>query len=267
MRIQLRIGEVAQLVGVTPKTIRHYEKLGLLASPERSAGDYRLYGASEIVRLVHIRRLQALGLSLARIHELLTDSAGEYTLRQILEVLDQERDAEITTLEARRQRVRELLAAESSGDINIPAAVPAQLQRVADQIALPNYGPGSVTWEQDARIFGMLEALQLPPDVSAEMQAAIDHALQEPQHIERLRWLGERIAALADVAEDAPDVEQLAEAISAEPWARELLQASTSSGERQSSPLETVLGDVMLTMLSPAQRRLFQLLRTAPSES
>ncbi len=63
------------------------------------------------------------------------------------------------------------------------------------------------------------------------MQTAIDHALQSPRQVERLRWLGERVATLAEVPEDAPEMEQLAEAIRAEPWALELLRASTSDGE------------------------------------
>lgn len=43
MRTQLHIGEVAQLLGVTPRTIRHYQKVGLLAEPERTGAGYRLY--------------------------------------------------------------------------------------------------------------------------------------------------------------------------------------------------------------------------------
>ena len=43
MRERLRIGEVAKLLGVTPKTLRHYEKVGLLEETERTEADYRLY--------------------------------------------------------------------------------------------------------------------------------------------------------------------------------------------------------------------------------
>lgn len=43
MRERLRIGEAARLVGVTPKTVRHYEKIGLLPKAERSESGYRLY--------------------------------------------------------------------------------------------------------------------------------------------------------------------------------------------------------------------------------
>jgi hypothetical protein len=41
LRERLRIGEIARLVGVTTKTVRHYEKVGLLGEPERSGSGYR----------------------------------------------------------------------------------------------------------------------------------------------------------------------------------------------------------------------------------
>src|SRR6266567_4691376 len=73
MRTLLQIGEIAQLLGVTPKTIRHYEKMGLLAQPERTRAGYRLYDAQDLLRLQRIRRLQALGLSLKKIRALLDE--------------------------------------------------------------------------------------------------------------------------------------------------------------------------------------------------
>jgi len=43
MKTQLHIGEVAKLLGITPKTIRHYHKVGLLTEPQRTESGYRLY--------------------------------------------------------------------------------------------------------------------------------------------------------------------------------------------------------------------------------
>ncbi len=62
--VDLRIGQVAALVGVTPKTVRHYHQIGLLPEPPRTANGYRVYGVAEVVRLKLIRRLKAVGLSL-----------------------------------------------------------------------------------------------------------------------------------------------------------------------------------------------------------
>src|SRR5579859_6998908 len=92
MGTQLHIGEVAKLLGVSAKTIRHYHKVGLLAEPPRSDGGYRLYTASDLVRLQRIRRLQALGLSLKQIKTLLGEhvSQRERSLREVLQALLEE---------------------------------------------------------------------------------------------------------------------------------------------------------------------------------
>ena len=61
MRERLRIGEVAGLVGVTTKTVRHYEKFGLLQRPERSESGYRLYTADDLLEVYRSKRLRSLG--------------------------------------------------------------------------------------------------------------------------------------------------------------------------------------------------------------
>jgi DNA-binding transcriptional MerR regulator len=66
----LRIGEAADLLDLTPKALRHYEKVGLIM-PARSEGDYRLYSPELILRLQRIKQLQALGLSLRQIKKIL----------------------------------------------------------------------------------------------------------------------------------------------------------------------------------------------------
>lgn len=87
-RTQLHIGEVAQLLGVTPKTIRHYQRIGLLNEPERTRAGYRLYNAQDILHLHRIKRLQSLGLSLKQIKALLGQSSDKRSLREVLQALD-----------------------------------------------------------------------------------------------------------------------------------------------------------------------------------
>jgi DNA-binding transcriptional MerR regulator len=69
----LRIGDVARLVGTTPRTIRYYEEMGLL--PEaggRPSGGHRLYTDEEVARLQEVMRLkELLGLTLEELKELL----------------------------------------------------------------------------------------------------------------------------------------------------------------------------------------------------
>jgi MerR family transcriptional regulator, repressor of the yfmOP operon len=73
----LRIGEVAQVVGVTTRTLRYWEQVGLVAPSGRPHGGQRLYSTVEVDRAVRIRELQCLlGLSLTEIHAVLqTDDA------------------------------------------------------------------------------------------------------------------------------------------------------------------------------------------------
>lgn len=70
----LRIHDVAAETGLTPRTIRYYEELGLLAPAARSEGAYRLYDAEDLDRLRFIRGLRDdAGFSLAEIGQLLED--------------------------------------------------------------------------------------------------------------------------------------------------------------------------------------------------
>src|SRR6476659_2718688 len=73
----LRINEVAAEIGLTPRTIRYYDEIGLLAPAARSDGDYRRYDASDLDRLRFIRDLRDdAGFSLAQIRQLLEDEAA-----------------------------------------------------------------------------------------------------------------------------------------------------------------------------------------------
>ena len=67
----MRIGELACAVGVTSKTIRYYESIGLVAEPARTSGGYRDYGPEAVERLRFIRDAQSTGLSLAEIQSVL----------------------------------------------------------------------------------------------------------------------------------------------------------------------------------------------------
>src|SRR5512142_2350595 len=73
----LRINEVAAETGLTPRTIRYYEELGLLAPAARSEGDYRLYDESDLERIRFIKGMRDdAGFSLAEIAQLLEDEAA-----------------------------------------------------------------------------------------------------------------------------------------------------------------------------------------------
>jgi DNA-binding transcriptional MerR regulator len=79
----LRIGDVARLVGTTPRTIRYYEEIGLLAeAPARPSGRHRIYTQSEVERLREVMRLRdLLGVSLEELKTLLTAEEARAEVR------------------------------------------------------------------------------------------------------------------------------------------------------------------------------------------
>lgn len=67
----LRIGDLARSTSTKVETIRWYEKVGLIASAERTGGNYRVYSQNDLSRLSFIRRARNLGFSLDQVRELL----------------------------------------------------------------------------------------------------------------------------------------------------------------------------------------------------
>ncbi len=69
--MKVKIGELAKMTGCEVVTIRYYEKEGLLKKPERTEGNYRLYGDDDIARLHFIRHCRQHSMSLSEIRSLL----------------------------------------------------------------------------------------------------------------------------------------------------------------------------------------------------
>ena len=81
---RLRIGELAELTGTTPRTIRYYEEIGLLpASTEREQGKRRVYADSDVERLQELMRLRdLLNLSLEELGQLVAAEAARADIRR-----------------------------------------------------------------------------------------------------------------------------------------------------------------------------------------
>lgn len=99
------IGELARQVGLTPRTIRYYEDIGLLNSVRRVEGGRRIYTEEDVRRLRFIKRLKVLGLTLEDMTELenlyLTHRSNERVLPRLLELLDRH----MQTLDARIEQL------------------------------------------------------------------------------------------------------------------------------------------------------------------
>ncbi len=106
MHTKMRISELADQAGVTPRTIRYYESLGLLGPNERHGHGFRYYTETELARLKKIDALKQLGLSLEEIGEVIPlyceDPTGLRGKQRLLEILQrhlQETDERILSLQ------------------------------------------------------------------------------------------------------------------------------------------------------------------------
>ena len=116
----LSVGEVAQLMGVSVRTLHHFEDKGLIA-PERTSTGYRLYSANDIDRLHQILVYRSLDFSLAQIAKMIDDGAtAEHLERQK------------TLLTAKIRNLQSVLhAVETLMEVNMNNPSPADKARAA----------------------------------------------------------------------------------------------------------------------------------------
>jgi DNA-binding transcriptional MerR regulator len=125
---QLRIGEVAELTGTTPRTIRYYEEIGLLdTAPERAQGKHRVYTQGDVDRVREIIRLRdLLGLSLEQLSQLLEAESARAHLRD--ELAHTEDPAE-------RRRILEELLTHISGQLTLVQTRLTELTDLAAELS------------------------------------------------------------------------------------------------------------------------------------
>ena len=108
------IGELASRSGVSTKTIRYYEGIGLLPPPTRSASGYRDYDTSTLDRLAFVRAAQAVGLSLGEIRSIVAlRDEGQTPCGHVLDLLrtrSAELDRRITELRTLQGELNRLVA-------------------------------------------------------------------------------------------------------------------------------------------------------------
>jgi len=109
----VQIGELAKKLGITTRTIRYYEEIGLMGPPERLGGGTRTYQREDVLRLKFILKLKELGITLREMHELADNfdtgnqDFGKITPR-LLEILDRhigKVDEKIANLSSLRQEI------------------------------------------------------------------------------------------------------------------------------------------------------------------
>jgi DNA-binding transcriptional MerR regulator len=221
----MRIGELAGLVGISTRAIRHYHHVGLLPEPARKANGYREYSLRDAVGLARVRRLTELGLSLDEVGDVLAGDAGR-DLAEILRELDADLARQEADLRRRRARLGQLLRqAEAGGQPSGQAPVSAELApvsaglaglfgRMAD-VAAERPGPEPAMAAKDRDLMALLETAALADDAGATgwldvLTRTLD---SDPGAIERAYAVYASLDELAGSPADDPRVEATAKAI------------------------------------------------------
>jgi len=147
----MKIGELAKATGTQVETVRYYEREGLLPTPLRTEGNYRIYGASHIERLSFIRHCRSLDMTLGEIRTLLGfKDAPEDNCEQVNALLDEhighvaQRIKELRALERQLKALREqCVEIQQAAHCGILTELSAASRAQATQ-ASPRAAPGHV---------------------------------------------------------------------------------------------------------------------------
>ncbi|MFD7069338.1 MerR family transcriptional regulator [Streptomyces sp. NPDC059913] len=226
----MRIGEMAALVGVTTRTIRHYHHIGLLPEPERRANGYRVYSVRDAVVLARVRRLTELGLGLDEVRDALADSAG-HELMEVLAELDADLARQEDAIRERRHRLARLLEGPVSADEPVSPALAELL------------GTGPVTGSPMAARDREHLVLLDTSGVGEELHTALAPLAGDPA----VHALYERLDALEGAAVDDPRIALLAAELAA------VVPEAALAAIPSDGPVLTGLGEALLDDYAPAQ--------------
>jgi DNA-binding transcriptional MerR regulator len=197
------IGQLAEIAGVTPRTIRYYTAEGLLPRPD-ARGQYALYGEEHLLRLQLIGRLKETYLPLGEIKARIEN----LNLEQIRALLDEHRDSPVPPTSA-ADYLAHVRARQQAPQSARHLAERAESYAAAEKPALslrPPAAPAPSAPAPAAPIYGFAAPIATP---AASPQA--EGAAAAPQQVGLLRNLVSQRRARADAAtsrEESPQVEQ-----------------------------------------------------------
>ncbi|MFE7603594.1 MerR family transcriptional regulator [Brachybacterium paraconglomeratum] len=117
----VRIGELADLAGMTVRAVRHYHRKGVLPEPARRSNGYREYDVEHLVTLLRLGHLTRSGLSLAQAGEVIADTGA--AAEDVLDEVDEALRRRIAALTAQRDRLAEARAGHHLGLPRLAAAL------------------------------------------------------------------------------------------------------------------------------------------------
>lgn len=168
----MKSGELAKLAGVTPRALRHYRDIGLLAEPKRDSNGYCDYRARDLVKVLRIKNLTTLGFSLEKIAHILEslDTVDVEKTADYLDDLDKELALQIEQLKQKRRTIA-LLKGDSAA-----ADVPADFAKYVSRLVSEGHSAEHVELERGGLI---LATHFLDEEGLGEVAAVLDGFLEE----------------------------------------------------------------------------------------
>jgi MerR family copper efflux transcriptional regulator len=139
----LRSGALAKATGVSPDTIRYYEKIGVLPRASRTQSGYRIYPANAVERVLVVQRALRIGFTLAELAEVLrTRDAGGTPCRRVYQLAQDKLKGIEADIEALRRTKQYLEKVLSDWEQRIQRAGPGQKSHLLHSLseALKNSG-------------------------------------------------------------------------------------------------------------------------------
>ncbi|GAB2633661.1 MerR family transcriptional regulator [Prescottella soli] len=247
----MRISDIAQAAGTTPRTIRHYHRLGLLDEPRRLANGYREYGMADLVRLMRVRWLAGAGIplgSVASIVSATTDGTAADDLEADLTALVDTIDAEQRVLAAKRARLQEMLDAHRAGRPVSP--LPPDLALVFTELIAAETDPAVRAEFERER--GAWELVAISGSAPEEFFESAARQLSDPPSRERIVAVYRRFAAVRGRSpeECADEIESLSEAMQeavralfVESGVLEQWQSEVGPGRKPAMPITDLVPD------------------------
>lgn len=155
--------QLGELADTSRRAVRHYQEIGLLSEPEpeRTSNGYRQYGVDHLVRLLRIRRLTQLGLTLPQIAAI---GSGDEHPAQSLRELDADIKVKIEELQHTRREIATMLQRAAPTDLPLEIASHAEdlpsadrallvvLSRLLEPVALTAYVDLSRPYRRNAAV-------------------------------------------------------------------------------------------------------------------
>ncbi|NBE96866.1 MerR family transcriptional regulator [Nonomuraea sp. KC401] len=236
----MRIGELAALLGVSTRTVRHYHQQGVLPEPPRRANGYRDYGMRDAVALARVRRLVQLGLSLDEAREVIAEDRSR-ELTEILTEIDADLARQEREIRERRAKLADLL--RRAGPLGPDDVASPDLLMLLRAVSLPE--SKAAAWDR--------ELLMLMDSVAAEpgrrrALAQLESLAADPEAAAVGHEFYRRLDELADAEPGDRRIAPLARELAG--YSREHLLAGSGPATRGWDP---ALLEPFLDGLAPAQ--------------